>query len=455
MNFVNLPPEWNNTGTEPSQTLKDNGFAPGYKPPAAVFNWYWSKVGACLSEIQKNVLGKKFVASLPSSSRYYDFGTVTAFTAVERCTLDLISESTEKFLRVTTADNAGNKYALAQLNFADIGQTADSFVIEMDTRMPSSRWYISFVDLSKRPGTSNKISYDLTGVAFSCGTTDGAEYNVNGVSVLGNTFADAWLSMKVTINVKAKSIKYEIKERDSNTVLATETVSFRDSGVDKITGIELYSYTQTTIDIDNIKITAGHDIEENILYCVGTDDVYDTYIYIDSEPVLISSQTDVKSLKEIGHAHNNKDVLDGISSSDISNWNSKADGSHTHSQYATIESPKFSGKPTAPTPDDNESSSQIATTLYVRRILETSYSGDLDNIFAESTDVPVNNLLCIGANNTPNSYNGTLSCVMTYYDQSGYGRHKYSQSYIAGPNFDEYTRSYEYGSGWTSWEVVK
>ena len=79
----------------------------------------------------------------------------------------------------------------------------------------------------------------------------------------------------------------------------------------------------------------------------------------------------------------------------------------------------------------------------------------MDNIFAKSTDEPVVDLLCIGADNTPNGYNGTLSCVMTYHDQSGYNRHRYSQSYVAGPDFDEYTRSYEYGSGWTGWELVE
>ena len=116
-------------------------------------------------------LRKKKVTELPSTTREYTFDSSTEFTAVERCTLGFVTESTDKFLRVTTADNSGNKYALAQLNFTDIGQTADTFVIEMDTRMPSSRWYISLVDLAKRPGESNKVTYDLTGIAFSCGTT--------------------------------------------------------------------------------------------------------------------------------------------------------------------------------------------------------------------------------------------------------------------------------------------
>ncbi len=36
MNFNNSLPEWNNTGTEPSDSLKNDGFKAGYKPSANV-----------------------------------------------------------------------------------------------------------------------------------------------------------------------------------------------------------------------------------------------------------------------------------------------------------------------------------------------------------------------------------------------------------------------------------
>lgn len=251
MNFVNLPPEWNNTGTEPSQTLRDNGFTAGYKPPAAYFNWFWSLVSKCIAELQE------------------------------------------------------------KLN--SLHTTAEELTTAKHTH-------------------SNKSTLD-------------------GIS---STNVSHW-----------------------NT-----------------------AYSQS-------------------------------------------------------HTHSNKTVIDELSSSDITNWNSKAAGNHTHSQYAPINSPTFTGTPTAPTPDDNEESDQIATTLYVHRILEASYCGNLDDILAVSIDSPVYNLLCIGASNTPNGYNGILSCTMTSYDQSGYNRHKYTQSYQGGPGFKEYTRKYEYGTGWTNWVVVE
>lgn len=52
MEFTNKIPEWKNEGTEPSDTLKNDGFQAGYKPPASIFNWFWSKVTKTINEIQ-------------------------------------------------------------------------------------------------------------------------------------------------------------------------------------------------------------------------------------------------------------------------------------------------------------------------------------------------------------------------------------------------------------------
>ena len=55
MNFNNSLPEWKNTGTEPSDSLKNDGFKAGYKPSANVFNWFWSLVSKCITEIQSKL----------------------------------------------------------------------------------------------------------------------------------------------------------------------------------------------------------------------------------------------------------------------------------------------------------------------------------------------------------------------------------------------------------------
>ena len=54
MDFETKIPEWKE-GTEPSDNLKSNGFKEGYKPPAGVFNWFWSLVSKAIKEIQSNL----------------------------------------------------------------------------------------------------------------------------------------------------------------------------------------------------------------------------------------------------------------------------------------------------------------------------------------------------------------------------------------------------------------
>ena len=55
MKFETQIPEWKNEGTEPSDTLKTNGFKEGYKPPAGIFNWFWSIITKAIAEIQANL----------------------------------------------------------------------------------------------------------------------------------------------------------------------------------------------------------------------------------------------------------------------------------------------------------------------------------------------------------------------------------------------------------------
>ena len=55
MAYTNKPIDWQNEGTEPSSTLKTNGFEPGMKPAADTFNYFWHNTGECISELQTKV----------------------------------------------------------------------------------------------------------------------------------------------------------------------------------------------------------------------------------------------------------------------------------------------------------------------------------------------------------------------------------------------------------------
>lgn len=52
MEFDNKLPEWKNTGTPPSDELKEKGFVAKFKPPAGIFNWFWSLVIKAIKELQ-------------------------------------------------------------------------------------------------------------------------------------------------------------------------------------------------------------------------------------------------------------------------------------------------------------------------------------------------------------------------------------------------------------------
>ena len=76
MNFDNKFPEWKNEGAEPSADLKESGFTAGYKPPASIFNWFWSKVSKAITEIQ-NKLSKSKIAPIVTATST-DGATYTA-----------------------------------------------------------------------------------------------------------------------------------------------------------------------------------------------------------------------------------------------------------------------------------------------------------------------------------------------------------------------------------------
>lgn len=52
MDFTNKMSNWQNEGTAPSADLQANGFQPGQRPPASVFNWQWHQTSAAITELQ-------------------------------------------------------------------------------------------------------------------------------------------------------------------------------------------------------------------------------------------------------------------------------------------------------------------------------------------------------------------------------------------------------------------
>lgn len=53
--FQQTPLRWENAGTEPSKSLKENGYSAGMKPAANTFNYQINNASACLTELQTEV----------------------------------------------------------------------------------------------------------------------------------------------------------------------------------------------------------------------------------------------------------------------------------------------------------------------------------------------------------------------------------------------------------------
>jgi hypothetical protein len=51
-NWNNTSPNWQATGIEPPDSLKKSGFLEGYKPPAEYFNWLFTQISKCITELQ-------------------------------------------------------------------------------------------------------------------------------------------------------------------------------------------------------------------------------------------------------------------------------------------------------------------------------------------------------------------------------------------------------------------
>lgn len=218
------------------------------------------------------------VSALPSKSQTYDFSDgVSKFIAVER--MDVAVESETQVMM--SAANAGNKYGLAQFDFGSITDGATRIIAEYDTKYDGGRWEISLVDMSKRPGTSDKSSYDTAGVAFRTGTRDANNnFYLNGDNKYDTTLNNVWVHIRADIDLTAGTLKYEVSTEGTLKYSGEITVP---ESVGTIDGLEIYTWAQGTIYADNIKINALYDVDGNGLYV--TDE--GQYIYKDGEPVRV------------------------------------------------------------------------------------------------------------------------------------------------------------------------
>lgn len=248
-------------------------------------------------------LKRKITGVLPSLSAEFDFeDNIAVFNAKNRCS-SAVAEDVDgnKYEKIATGSNASNTYAFAAFDISEYTDGAKKVVLEYDTYISGDRWYIGISDLTNRPNESNRTTYDSTGVVISHGTKDGSYYYVNSDITWKNTFFNKWVHSKITANLETKKVSYEITNGNTSDTLSG-TIDFKDTDVEEITGIEIYSYVNNVeMGIDNIKITAKYDDEPDgrTIYIIPDGTAFAEYIYIDGKPVCIGRSDILSMINEL------------------------------------------------------------------------------------------------------------------------------------------------------------
>lgn len=154
MEFENEPLRWDNQGTEPSEELKQGGFEPGMKPPADVFNYFYSNTGACTTELQNKLSATKEELQNNINSKA---------DTIHTHTLDEVSETAAK--KVMTNDE--------RTKLEGIEQNANHYTLPT-----ASEGVLGGVkvggNLKISSGTINSVGKDVTGQTFAL-PPDGTE----------------------------------------------------------------------------------------------------------------------------------------------------------------------------------------------------------------------------------------------------------------------------------------
>ena len=158
----------------------------------------------------------------------------------------------------TSADNAGNAYALALADLSNIPgiTTAGTITIQFDSNIPSgSRWNIGIGNKDVR-GTnangSNKSSYNTDGLILRFGTTDGNNYQVNGGTNNNNAFGKS-VHATITFNRIEGTYSYTLTDNDNSTVYFSGTDIA--TSVANPTIIEVYSWqNSSSVTLSNVTV---------------------------------------------------------------------------------------------------------------------------------------------------------------------------------------------------------
>ena len=196
MSFINKMPEWKNEGTEPSEELKSKGFTQGYKPPAGVFNHFWSLVTKAITELQNKVFlksGGKMTGSIDmSGSKITNLSDPSADT-----------------------DAANKKYADKAHLISTLRATSEVEGYLFLAKAQHTGWGSSSVLLSLQNGYSGKKFNSLVSIQVNGNST---ELFTDFVQISGADITNRLLYVK---NPDDQSISYYIQKDTYMTIYAS------------------------------------------------------------------------------------------------------------------------------------------------------------------------------------------------------------------------------------------
>ena len=202
---------------------------------------------------------------------------VEEFTAEDRITVSE-AEGEENEITFTNSANANNGHAAAYADISSYVSGEDYYEVDFDSYVTSSsRARIALCDTSVRPGNSNKSQYDTTGIAYVQGVVDSSSYAANENKAIGNApgARDAYVHTNVKVNAKDKTLSYTVKDAMNNVLLSGEDISYLDSGMESINGIEFFDIINSSVaKIKNVKVTTF--IEEGEATPAPTDEATPT-----------------------------------------------------------------------------------------------------------------------------------------------------------------------------------
>ncbi len=239
MNFDHELFTWQNEGTAPSENLKTNGFAGGYKPPASVFNYFWSKVTKAITELQTKLSGVDAAKVDKVSGKGL---STNDYTTAEKTKLAGISESADSVAFAptkTTGEEIGtitingvdtSLYGSPDTHYESNTVVANTATSQADTAATNGNVYLNHVENS-----TVKSSHKLTGSGATTVTSDSSGNIV--IDSTNTTYEVATTSaaglMSAADKTKVDGIATNIKNGTGNLSLAG-TVGCSATGVGSV-----------------------------------------------------------------------------------------------------------------------------------------------------------------------------------------------------------------------------